>query len=191
MFKVLMVAAAVGLAGTTVAVAQAADRPSAAVVSTIVDWQAGLRAGTTQFSSAPGATCKPVVGTKASDRSCKLTISGKFTATDRGYKGTYSGTATINYLDPTTSNYAAFTSGIVTYKVYNLSGKLLGTVPMSIDLGSGGVFGFPYDLTVTYTYEERHTGDPDLVIRSEGTGLNQLDANLAPIRTFIDRMAFQ
>jgi hypothetical protein len=194
MLKVLLVTAVLGLTGSTVTVAQA-ERPSTehaarVRVSPVQDWQAGVRAGTTKFSAVPGATCKPKLGTRASDRRCKLTISGKFTATDRGYKGTYAGTATVNYPDPANSDYAAFDSGSVTYQIRNLQGQLLDTVTMYIDLGTGGVTGYPYDLSIGYWYEERHDGDPDLVVRSEGVGINQLDASLNPIRTFVDRLAY-
>ena len=190
MRKVLLVVAALGLTGSTVAISGAqADRP-AAVAAPVMSWQQGYRAGTTTFSPIPGATCKPVVGTRASDRRCKMTFSGKFTATDRGYKGTYSGTATINYLDPTTDNYAAFDSGSVTYKIRNLQGVLLDTVTLGIDLGTGGVYGFPYDTHISYWIEERIDVAPGIVVRMDGWGVNQLDANLQPIRTFIDRYQY-
>jgi hypothetical protein len=190
MWKVLMVAAVLGLSGSTVVGVQAAERPAAAKAAPITSWQQGYRAGTMQFSAIPGATCKPVVGTRASDRRCKLTFSGKFTATDRGYKGTYSGTATINYLDPTTDNYAAFDSGSVTYQIRNTQGVWLSTVTLGIDLGTGGVYGFPYDTAISYWIEERIDTAPNIVVRMDGWGVNQLDANLQPIRTFIDRYQY-
>jgi hypothetical protein len=191
MRKVLLVVAALGLSGSTVAISGAqADRPSAALAAPVESWQQGYRAGTMTFSPIPGATCKPVVGTRASDRRCKLTFSGRFTATDRGYKGTYSGTATVNYLDPTTDNYAAFDSGSVTYKIRNLQGVLLDTVTLGIDLGTGGVYGFPYDTHISYWIEERIDVAPGIVLRMDGWGVNQLDANLQPIRTFIDRYQY-
>ena len=143
-----------------------------------------------KFTAIPGATCKPELGTKASDRRCKLTISGRFSATDRGYKGTYSGTATVNYLDPTTDNYAAFDSGTVTYQIRNLQGVLLDTVTLYIDLGTGGVYGFPYDTAISYWIEERIDTAPNIVVRMNGWGVNQLDAQLRPIRTFIDRYEY-
>lgn len=186
----MLVVAALGLSGSTVATVSAdapAKRPSARAV--IENWQVGYRAGTTQFQKVAGATCRPKDGSLASDRRCKIVFSGKFVSTDRGYKGTYSGSAMIEYYSPADNNAAAFTSGSITYTVRTASGAWVGTTTLAIDLGTGGVYGYPYDLSISYWYEERSSND-ELVLRSEGVGVNQLDANLKPIRTFIDRLAF-
>ena len=188
MLKVMLVAAALGLTGSTVAMAQTVERPSAARV-TIDDWQVGHRAGTTQFQKVAGATCRPKDGTLASDRRCKLVFSGKFISTDNGYKGTYSGSAMINYLSPLDNHTASFESGSITYTIRTTSGAWVGQATLAIDLGTGGVYGYPYDLSISYWYEERSSND-ELVMRLEGVGVNALDANLQPIRTFIDRLAY-
>ena len=186
MFKKLMIlVASMGLGGSTVAVVQAAERPAASVA--ISGWQDGHRAGTMRFSATPGATCKPKVGTRASDRRCKLKFSGRFASPSRGYTGTYSGSAIVNYLNPSESSSAAFDSGSVTYQVRDTNGKWLGSIKLDIDLGTGGVYGFPYDTSITYEIEERMFSPPGIVMRMNGWGVNQLDSDLNPIRTFIDR----
>jgi hypothetical protein len=132
-------------------------RTAAAVAPAVpvTEWLTGVRAGTTKITSEPGATCKPKIGTTAEDRRCKLTFSGRFTGTDKGYHGTYSGTAYIRYLDPAGSNYAAWDAGTVTYVVRGPDNAVLSTLHLAIDLGSGGVFGYPYDLSLSYAIEER------------------------------------
>jgi hypothetical protein len=156
-------------------------------------WFAGVRAGTTRiFASGPDATCRPVVGTRESDRWCKVTFSGRFRATDQPYHGTYSGSAFIHYLDPATNNAAAWDRGTVTYRILNPDGSLLAVMPLAVDGGTGGLFGYPFDLVHTYAIEER--GDEvtfRVVLRMTGTGINQLDPNLRPIRTFVDRIGYQ
>lgn len=190
--RVLLVACLVALTGSTAAIAGPSVGGGAAANRAVVsNWQDGIRAGTTTFSSKPGATCKPKVGTKESDRHCAMAFSGKFTATDRGYHGTYSGTATIGYPDPANSPYAAFEAGSVTYTIRDASNHLIGAYTLAIDLGTGGVSGYPYDLVIAYSIEERSFDANDLVLRMEGTGVNQLDGALNPVRTFIDRLAFQ
>ncbi|MBI5089529.1 MAG: hypothetical protein HZB15_11920 [Actinobacteria bacterium] len=186
--KVLLVAAVLGLSGSAMGVAQAGGRPAKA--APVSGWQQGIRAGTIMFGKAPGATCKPVVGTVASDRKCKITMNGKFVAKDRGYQGTYTGSAIVNYLDPVASSSAAFESGSVTYTIKNMQGVLLKKITLSIDLGTGGVYGFPYDLSQTYWFEERTDVEPGIVLRMEGVSVNQLDANLNPTHTFIDRQSY-
>ena len=195
---VLVGAAALILVGTTVPVAAAAATTStapAAVVpaalGNLQNWHAGVRAGSTKFTSGPGATCQPKVAKKPSDTVCMLTFSGRFTGTDQGYHGTYAGTATVRWLDPAENTYAAFESGGVTYTIYDAKGTLLGTPTLRIDLGTGGINGFPFDLTMGYTIEERTDVEPGLVIRMSGTGINQLDKNLNPVRVFTDRIGFQ
>jgi hypothetical protein len=126
----------------------------------------------------------------ASDRRCKVTFSGRFVARDRGYMGTYSGTATIRYLDPGTSSYAAFDSGSVTYQVRDQHDVWLNSVTLQIDLGTGGITGFPYDMSVSYWIEERIDSAPGIVLHLNGWAVNQLDANLSPIRKFVDRSEF-
>ena len=143
-----------------------------------------------KFTAIPGATCKPELGTKASDRRCKMTFSGKFSATDRGYKGTYSGTATVNYLDPTTDNYAAFDGGSVTYQIRNLQGVLLETVTLASTSGPAACTASRTTRAISYWIEERIEAEPDIVLRMDGWGVNQLDAKLRPIRTFIDRYEY-
>jgi hypothetical protein len=86
-------------------------------------------------------------------------------------------------------NYAAFDSGSVTYQIRNLNGVLLKTVTLAIDLGTGGVYGFPFDTSISYWIEERNEQE-GLVLRMDGWAVNQLDANLKPIRTFIDRFEY-
>ena len=69
-----------------------------AALGAIQNWQAGIGAGSTKFTSGPGATCQPKVAKKASDLVCKvLTFSGRFTGTDQGYHGTYTGSATVRW----------------------------------------------------------------------------------------------
>jgi hypothetical protein len=180
------------LAATPTRTTSSSGRSAAAVapVLPVNEWLTGVRAGTTKITSEPGATCKPKIGTTAADRRCKLTFSGRFTGTDKGYHGTYSGTAYIRYLDPATSNYAAWDAGTVTYVVRGPNNAVLATLHLAIDLGTGGVFGYPYDLSLAYAIEERDDMD-SIVLRMSGTGVNQLDANLNPIRTFIDRIGYQ
>ena len=168
--------------------------PSAAGAATpapvIQHWYAGVEAGTTTLGTAAGATCKPLLGTKATDSRCLVTFSGRWVATDQPYHGTYSGTAYVNYLDPKNSSYAAWDQGVITYVVRDASGKLLKTVTGGIDSGTGGIQGYPYDLSLTYAIEVRNEQE-NFLERMSGTGLNKLDANLKPIRTFIDRIGFQ
>ena len=164
--------------------------PAAAGETAISAWYEGVRAGTTAFTTATGATCRPKVGTTAADRRCKIVYSGRFTATDRGYRGTYSGSAFITYLDPATDNYAAFDNGTITYKIWDNDGNWLGKRVLYVDSGTGGIFGFPYDLSIRYTVEERNEHDT-LVLRMSGVGVNALGNRLQPVRRFIDRIRYQ
>jgi hypothetical protein len=190
MRKTLLGAATLALLALVLPPAIPAIAATHASAQPVNEWLTGVRAGTTKITSEPGASCKPKIGTTAADRRCKLTFSGKFTGTDLGYHGTYAGTAYIRYLDPANSNYAAWDAGTVVYQVRGSNGALLATLSEQIDLGTGGVFGYPYDLSLSYAIEERNvTGT--VVLRMTGTGVNQLDANLNPIRTFIDRIGYQ
>jgi hypothetical protein len=85
---------------------------------------------------------------------------------------------------------AAFASGSITYKIRNQQGKLLSTVTLNIDLGTGGVYGYPYDLSQSYWIEERTEAEPGMVLRMNGWSVNQLDSHLNPTRTFIDRQQY-
>jgi hypothetical protein len=192
--------AALVLVVTTIPAAQAGQGtaktgPAATPTTTLPhlnDWFAGVRAGSTKFSSGTNANCQPKVAKVPADLRCKLTISGRFKATDQPYHGTYSGTAYIRYLDPKADNYAAWDAGGVTYTVYNANGTLLAKGDIRIDLGTGGVFGFPFDLSISYAIEERTEEEgPALVLRMSGVGINQLDGNLNPVRVFTDRIGYQ
>ena len=181
-------AALVALAVPTTAAVAAA--PAAAPV--IQHWYAGVQAGTTTFVPSDGAevTCKPLLGTKASDAYCNVQFTGKWKATDQPYHGTYYGVAKIHYIDPKNSNYAEWQTSTVVYLIRDASNKLIKTETAAIDSGTGGVFGYPYDLSISYTIEIRNEQD-NFLERMSGIGVNQLDANLKPVRTFIDRIGFQ
>jgi hypothetical protein len=156
------------------------------------DWFAGVRAGSTKFTSGTNATCQPKVAKTVADTRCKVTLSGRFKATDQPYHGTYSGVAYVRYLDPKNSSYAAWDAGGVTYTVYDAQGTLLAKGDIRIDLGTGGVFGYPFDLSLSYAIEERTEAEgPGLVLRMTGVGINQLDGNLNPVRVFTDRLQYQ
>jgi hypothetical protein len=195
--RLVVGATLLAVVGSSSAVAVAAQpagshttRGATAAAASVSSWEAGIRAGTTKLSSATGASCKPRVGTTAADRRCKLTFWGNFKATDRPYHGTYYGTAFVTYQDPATTNYASFDSGSVTYKILAADGTLIRYLTLAIDTGTGGINGFPYDLSMSYAFEERNE-EAGVVERLTGSGVNALDANLTPIRTFIDRLAFQ
>ena len=157
---------------------------SRAVPST---WQEGVRAGTTRFSSVPGARCHPITQTGPEQRRCLLTFSGRFTATDKGWHGRYEGRVIVTYLAPDPDDYAAFEAGNVTYRVYD-EGGWLGRLDLEIDSGTGGINGFPRDLRVDYSYNERNEQFGSLWVC--GSGYNHLNAALEPVRTYVDRLAY-
>lgn len=156
-------------------------------------WQEGVRAGTTTFGTAPGARCRPQVpGATLAQRRCVVTVSGRFVAEDPGWKGRYQGRSTVVYPEQQPGepvfDSAAFDSGSVSYFVRESDGSWLGRLDMYVDLGTGGIYGFPGDLDVSWWIEERN--EMIGVVRLTGVGVNQLDDELQPVRRYIDRSAF-
>ncbi len=156
-------------------------------------WQVGIRAGTTTFSSGPGAQCTPrKVGATLAQRRCIVRVEGRFVSQDRGWKGRYQGRATVVYPVQEEGqplfDSAAFDSGNVSYFVRETDGTWVGRLDMYVDLGTGGVYGFPNDLDISYWIEERN--EEVGVLNMEGVGINKLNDNLQPVRTFIDRLPY-
>ena len=184
-----LLAAASGAAATSAATAPPPAKTSTSA-PTISTWYEGVRAGTTRFVAAPGAACQPKTSAALADRRCKIVYSGRFTAKDRGYRGTYSGSAFITYLYPDIDNYAAFDNGSITYRIWRTDGTWLGKRSLQVDSGTGGVAGFPGDMSVSFAIEERNE-PARLVLRMSGDGFNALGKNLSLTRTYLNRIQFQ
>jgi len=166
---------------------------SSAAAEVTETWQVGIRAGTTTFSSGPEARCTPKkVDATLAQRRCIVRVEGRFVSYDKGWKGRYEGRSTVVYPVQEEGqplfDSAAFDSGNVSYFVREMDGTWVGRLDMYVDLGTGGVYGFPNDLDISYWIEERN----EMVGRLEvqGVGVNKLNADLEPIRTFIDRLPY-
>lgn len=191
------VAAMVALPGATAT----ASAPSPAAATSVPatagvpsTWQVGVRAGTTSFASGPNARCRPLApDATLAQRRCVVRVEGRFTAEDRGWKGRYQGKATVVYPEQVEGeplfDSAAFDSGTISYYVREGDGTWVGRLDMYVDLGTGGIYGFPRDLDISYWIEERN--EMVGVLRMTGVGVNALDDDLQPVRRFIDRLAFE
>lgn len=187
----LLVAATVVVGGPAPAAEPTAEpADSRLAAEPAQSWYEGVRAGTTRFGSAPGARCRPRAATALAGRRCLLTYSGRFTATDRGYRGTYAGSVFVHYLSPAESAYASFETGTVTYRIRTTDGAWVGRYELYVDAGTGGVVGFPGSLSVEYAIEERNE-EAGLVLRMSGVGVNALNDDLGPTRTYLDRIGYQ
>lgn len=117
-------------------------------------------------------------------------VAGRFVANDRDWKGRYQGRSTVVYSEqqPGEPVYAAFDSGTVSYFVRESDGSWLGRLDMYVDTGTGGIYGFPGDIDISWWIEERD--EMDRVLGMNGVGINQLDDDLQPIRRYIDRSEY-